>query len=161
MPIIDGYDDLDLGPKRLPFGLHRGVVITKCAYETGQGKNGAQFYALDVTVAHGDVSERVRVWIPADTAEWVSWSEAKRKSTKGQLTALGLAMSDVESEQARAAVIGRSVDVEVKQNGEYRNVYFREAAGMDSGVGLPAPTVTLEGAHVSQAATRAPETIIV
>lgn len=160
MPIIDGYDDLELGPAGFPDGLTRGASVTSCKYETGTTKAGNRFYALDVVLTAGSTSEKLRVWIPCDTDEWRGWSVGRRKATKGQLTALGIDISEVESEQARGAVIGRVLDVEVDRNGQYRNVYLREPVGTDA-ASFPSPTVPLEGAAVVNATAGRPEAIVV
>lgn len=160
MPIIEGYDDLDLGPKRFPEGEYQ-VTITEAKLVSGERKlSGSKWYALKVGFTGGGFSADTVVYYPADTAEWTSWSDGRRKLTKRQFDTLGIGMSQLESEGARAALIGKIITISVEKNGEYTNFYFREAAGMDSGVDFPAPTVPLEGAAVAPTAGHA-EAIIV
>lgn len=159
MPIIDGYDDLDLGPKKFPVGDHV-AEIKSAKLATGTTKNGAPYLALDIFITDGTHGDNIRVFLPRDTAEWTGWEDWQRKGCKRQLKGLGIHMSEVESEGARERLIGKAQTINVNESNGKFYVNFREAAGMDSGASLPAPTNPLEGAG-STPATGQPQAIVV
>lgn len=154
MPIIDGYDDLDLGPKRFPEGEHTGTIET-AKLTTGTNKNGGSYIALDVQLTDGTHGENIRVFLPKTNSEWVGWEDWQRKRLKRQLNGLGIHISEVESDQARAKLIGKTQAILVtkKQNGEGTNVYFREdEEAASSGSSLPEPEQTTGESSVVQPA---------
>lgn len=159
MPIIEGYDDLDLGPKKFPVGDHV-AEIKKAALATGTTKNGDAYLGLDIFITDGTYGDNIRVFLPRDTNEWKSWEDWQRKSCKRQLAGLGIHINEVESESARERLIGKQQNINVNKSGDKLYVNFREAAGMDSGTSLPAPTNPLEGAG-STPATGQREAVIV
>lgn len=154
MPLIDGYDDLDLGPKRFPEGEHT-TTITKAATSTGKTKSGDNYYAFDVTIQAGDYTETVRLFLPQTTQEWSAWEDWQRKRCKKQLVGLSIHMSEIESETARANLIGKQQEIFVakKQNGDGTNIYFRENTATDTGSGLPTPEQAQGGAPVTTTTT--------
>lgn len=145
MPIIDGYDDLDLGPKKFPAGDH--VAEIKAAkLKSGDTKTGGSYLALDIFVTDGTHGDNVRVFLPKTTQEWASWEDWQRRNCKQQLNGLGIHISEVESEHAREALINKTQHLHVNKNGDKVYVNFRETPSMDAPAGLPSPVVPSGGA---------------
>lgn len=160
MPIIDGYDDLEVGGfSHWKAGSHE-VTIDSAKLVDGQRQDGAKWYALQVEFTRTDGATRSqRIYYPASTAEWMSMKEGQRKATKSQLEGLGIAMSELESEHARAALIGKTLSLEVKVNGDYTNYYFQQNNGQDAR-SLPEPAqIASEG--MASAAVVQPTTVVV
>lgn len=141
MPVIDGYNEQETGSNYAGFAVGKhDVTVTSAKFESGTSKNtGNEWTALLVGLEdENGVSDTEFVSIPKDTADWQSWSNGRRKATKGQLDALGLDMALVEDDQARGLLIGKPLKIEVKQNGEYKNTYFNSVETATP-VGLPGP----------------------
>lgn len=159
MPIIDGYDDLEVGGfSHWTPGPHR-VTITGAKLANGKRTNGTTWLALEIAYTRDTdgASRNERVYYPANTQEWLAMKEGQRKAVKSQLRGLGIDMSELESEQARAALIGKQLTVEVKVNGDFTNYYFQK--DRQDGVSLPEPERATTGE--AQHATGMPATAVV
>lgn len=145
MPILDGYDDLDLGPKRFPAGEYT-ALIEGAKLVSGKTQAGNQYTALDIEVANEQYRENVRIFLPRDNQDWQTWEDWQRKKFKRQLAALGIRPEQVEDETARERLLGTTIGLFVtnKKTGDGTNVHFQEEAGKDAGLPLPpqAPPAT-------------------
>ena len=157
MPIIDGYDEFTPSNGKFPVGHHEAIAET-CKLASGQTKNGASYLAVDVTLSANGISEDVRIFYPASTAEWMQMEDWQRANCKEQLAGIGLHMSEIESEQARANVIGRTVRFEVATAKSGNTFKKFQAYGTTDGAGLPEPEQVVGG---SSAAGVSPVAVVV
>lgn len=137
MPIIEGYDDLTVGAGHWPDARYEATIEYAKLIE-GNRQDGTKWYALDVMIESDGLSRSVKVYYPASSAEWQTWKEGKRKATKAQLLGLGIHMSELENESARAQLIGKPVTVQVVTKGDYTNYNFQDASRTEAGK-LPGP----------------------
>ena len=139
MPIIDGYDEFtpSTGGNKFPVGNHTATAET-CKLASGTTKNGGNYQAVDVTLSGGGYSEDLRIFYPASTNEWMALEDWQRGNCKEQLAAIGLHMSEIENESARAAVIGREIKFEVA-TAKSGNLFKKFQAYGNNTAGLPEP----------------------
>lgn len=143
---LDGWDDVDEsawadegGGYTFPYpnGTHT-VTITKAAVKDGTAKTtGNKWVALVLTVTHPTHGELKNQYVFAPTpATWGKADEGLRAAIKREWKAIGIRPDKITDEQARAAIIGREVNLIVadsKKNKDEKFIRFRPVAPQGSG----------------------------
>jgi len=137
MPVLSGYDQITNDFYKLPDGSNN-VTVKTAKLVTFKTKTGSA-RKLEVSAAtHDGNSVKIDTILPMNDAEWQGWKEGRKKFFKGQLQALGLTPTDLDTDHGRGKIIGQRYEVDSSKNDTtgYQN-YKYERCLSDSSNSLP------------------------